>query len=146
MLEQPRVAPSDEGKAINARLARRWFEEVWNERKGETVRELFHRDIEGHMEGGIVRTPEDFLTARAAILDAFPDFKVTVEAVVADAEQAVVRWSAAGTHTGGGLGIPASGRPVSFRGTTWMVFSDGRFAKAWDSWNQGSLMQQLSSP
>jgi steroid delta-isomerase-like uncharacterized protein len=133
-------------RELNARLARRWFEEVWNQRNDATVHELLHPEIVGYMEGGTIRAPQDFLAARAAVLAALPNLKVTVEAVVADDEQAVVRWSAAGRHTGNGLGMAASQRPASFRGTTWMVFSNGRIVEAWDSWNQGLLMQQLAAP
>jgi steroid delta-isomerase-like uncharacterized protein len=133
-------------RELNAQLARRWFEEVWNQRKDATVHELLHPEIVAHMEGGMVRAPEDFLAARAAVLSALPNLKVTVEGVVADDEQAVVRWSAAGRHTGSGLGLVASQQPASFRGTTWMVFSDGRIIRAWDSWNQGLLLQQLAAP
>lgn len=146
MHENPQGArPVVTSDRVNARLARKWFEEVWNERKDATVHELLDPNIVAFMEGGEVRAPEHFLAARAAVLGALPDMRVTVEAVVADDEQAVVRWSATGTHTGDGLGVAASRRQVTFRGTTWMVFSQGRIVRAWDSWNQGLLMQQLSA-
>jgi hypothetical protein len=29
---------------------------------------------------------------------------------------------------------------------TWLVFSEGRIVKGWDSWNQGLLLQQLTMP
>ena len=109
----------------NAALARRWFEEVWNERKDATVSELFGAQSVGHMEGAEAHGPSQFLTMRASLLRAFPDLRVTVEDVIAEGEQAVVRWSVRGTHEGAVAGIPASGRGVSFRGMTWMKFANG---------------------
>jgi steroid delta-isomerase-like uncharacterized protein len=129
-----------------AELARRWFEEVWNGRKAATARTLLHPEGVGHLEGMDVRGPEEFLSARDALLGAFPDLRVRVEATVAQGEDVVVRWSAAGTHQGDGLGFPATSRAASFRGMTWMRFSDGRIVEGWDSWNVGRLLQELQAP
>ena len=133
-------------QSTNAELARRWFEEVWNQKKEATVLELLHPKIIGQMEGLEVRSREDFLQARAGLLDGFPDLVVTVEGVIAEGDDVVVRWSASGTHRGAGLGIPPTSRNVMFRGMSWLVFSEGRIVKGWDSWNQGLLFQQLSAP
>ena len=130
----------------NAELARRWFEEVWNQRRDATVPELLAPGAPGHMEGAEIVGPDQFLQARAALLDALPDIQVTVEATVAEGDDAVVRWSAKGTHRGGGLGLPASNRTVSFRGMSWMHFANGRIAEGWDSWNQEKLLQELAAP
>jgi len=129
----------------SAALARRWFEEVWNQRKDATVGELLADPCDGHMEGGDVRNPADFLAARAALLAAFPDIEVKVEDVIAEGDKAVVRWSATGTHRGHDLGIPASGRKASFRGMSWIRFANGKIVEGWDSWNMGRLMDDLRS-
>ena len=127
----------------NAALARRWFEEVWNQKKDATVTELFGAQSVGHMEGAEAHGPSQFLTMRASLFGAFPDLSVTEEDVLADGEQAVVRRSARGTHKRAVAGIPASGRGAAFRGMTWMKFSDGRIVEGWDSWNQGRLFEDL---
>jgi steroid delta-isomerase-like uncharacterized protein len=127
----------------NSALARRWFEEVWNQRREATVTELLGDDGIGHLEGGEVRGPSEFLAARAALLDAFPDLQVTVEDTVAEGNDVVVRWSASGTHRGEGLGFPASGKRASFRGMTWLRFNDGCIVEGWDAWNEGRLIQEL---
>jgi steroid delta-isomerase-like uncharacterized protein len=132
--------------AQNAALARRWFEEVWNARREETVRELMAPTVEGHMEGGLeVRGPGDFLAARETLLEAFPDFKVTVEDVIAEGDEVAVRWSASGSHRGESLGFPASNRHAAFRGITWLTFRDGQIVRGWDAWNQGRLLQELQA-
>jgi steroid delta-isomerase-like uncharacterized protein len=129
----------------NAALARRWFEEVWNARREETVYELMAPVCEGHLEGLEVGGPDDFAAARKTLLEAFPDFGVTVEDVIEQGDEVAVRWSATGTHRGESLGFPASNRPAAFRGITWMTFRDGRMVAGWDAWNQGRLLQELQS-
>src|SRR5262245_27651953 len=128
-----------------AALARRWFEEVWNQRKDATVSELMADPCDGHMEGGEVSNGAEFLAARAARRAALPDIRVKVEDVIAEGDKAVVRWSATGTHRGHDLGVPASGRKASFRGMSWIRFANGKIVEGWDSWNMGRLMEDLRS-
>jgi predicted ester cyclase len=130
----------------NADLARRWFEQVWNLRRDATVHELLHSGGIGHIEGADVHGPEEFLAARAALLGAFPDLRVTVEATVSEGPDVVVRWSAKGTHGGDGLGFAATARQALFRGMTWLRFSNGQVVEGWDSWNLGQLLQDLRTP
>lgn len=126
----------------NRALAIRWFRQVWNERCVETVDELFSIDGIGHTEGGD-QGPAQFKEARAGLLDAFPDIHLDVEDTAADRDHVVVRWRARGTHRGAGLGMPATDRPVDFRGMTWLVFKDGIIVEGWDSWNLGKLLESL---
>jgi steroid delta-isomerase-like uncharacterized protein len=129
----------------NAEKARRWFKEVWNQRRADTVREMIDPDGVCHSEGGELRGVQAFLDqVHGPFLTALPDLRLTVEGTVAEGDQVVVRWTAAGTHTGPGLGMPPSGRKVRFRGMTWMRFSDGKLVEGQDSWNLAGLLQALS--
>jgi predicted ester cyclase len=101
-----------------AALGRRWFEEVWNQRRNETIDELMHQEGRGHLEGREVRGPENFKAASAELLRAFPDLRVTVEDAIAQGNQVVVRWNATATHTGAALGLTPTGRSVAVRGMT----------------------------
>jgi steroid delta-isomerase-like uncharacterized protein len=128
----------------NVALARRWFEEVWNERRSDTVREMLTEESVCHSEAGPMKGPEAFLSqAHAPFLAAFADLHLTVEGTVAEGEQVVVRWRAEGTHTGDGLGVPATGRRVSFRGMTWIRYDGGKMMEGSDCWNQAGLLLAL---
>lgn len=126
-------------------ICRRWFEEVWNERRIGTIDELMKPDSVGHMEGGDVKGPEEFKKVHGEFLSAFPDLKVQIDDVVSDGETVVARWSVRGTHRGEGFGLAVSGLPVSFRGMTWLRVRDGKILEGWDNWNAGALMQTLSA-
>jgi steroid delta-isomerase-like uncharacterized protein len=129
----------------NAALVRRWLDEVWNQRRDATVHELLDPNAIGHLEGVVTRGVPDFLAARAFLLDAFPDLRVTAEGILAEGDEVTFRWSAEGTHRGDLLGIPATGQPIQFRGMTWLRFSNGRIVEGWDHWNQGRLMSELQA-
>jgi steroid delta-isomerase-like uncharacterized protein len=126
-------------------LARRWFEEVWTASGEPTIDALMAEDSIGHMEGAEVHGPAAFKAVRAQLLGAFPDLSIRVDEIIADGDNAVIRWNVAGSHEGDDLGIPASHQRVRFRGITWMKFRDGRIVEGWDAWNQGALIQQLSA-
>src|SRR5438270_11888813 len=101
-------------------IARRWFEEVWNARRGESIEELMERDAVGHMEGGDVHGPDEFRDARAVFLEGLPDMQITIEDILSQGERAAVRWKVCGTHMGSLFGIPPSHRRVEVRGTSWL--------------------------
>jgi len=51
-------------------LARRWFEEIWNERRVETIDELAHPECVGHHEGQPAsKGAEAFKTFRRQLLE-----------------------------------------------------------------------------
>ncbi|MEK6375056.1 MAG: ester cyclase [Acidobacteriota bacterium] len=126
-------------------LGRRWFEEVWNERREEAIDELMAPDAVGHMEGGDVAGPQGFREVRAIFLNALPDMHITVEDVLSDGDQAVVRWRVRATHTGELLGVAPSQRKIDFRGMSWLTVRDGKLAEGWDTWNLGGLLDSLRS-
>jgi steroid delta-isomerase-like uncharacterized protein len=128
----------------NEHLAVRWFEEVWNQRRTDTIDELLTDESVSYSEAGPLRGKQAFKEqTHAAFLSAFPDMRIAVEATVAQGDDVVVRWSVTGTHTGEGLGFPATGRQVAFRGMTWIRFRDGKMIEGWDAWNMGGLLQSL---
>lgn len=133
--------------AANAALARRWFEEVWNQRRVETIYELVTPESVSHGEQGDVFGPEVFHQGyHTEMCQALPDIRVTIEDIVAQGENVVVRWLATGTHLGTGFGCPPTQKKLSFRGMTWITYRDGKMAEGWDCWNVASLMQALSTP
>jgi steroid delta-isomerase-like uncharacterized protein len=127
-------------------LARRWFEEIWNQRRGATIDELMAADAVGLMEGvPDIRGRADFRNVRDIMLGAFPDLRIVVEDVLSDDSRAVVRWHLTASHKGDHFGFPATNQPVSFRGLTWLTFRNGQIVEGCDAWNQGAVMQALQN-
>jgi steroid delta-isomerase-like uncharacterized protein len=59
-------------------------------------------------------------------MSAFLDAAVRVEEEIAEGEKVVVRWTFSGTHKGSLLGIPATGKSVTWTGITIFRIVDGR--------------------
>jgi len=130
--------------STNAERVRRWYKEVWVPGGEPTVHELMAERLEGVMEGANVETREQFLEQRSILMQTFPDLSIVADDVIAEGDKVAVRWHVHATHKGDGLGFPATGRAVAFRGITWLEFKDGRIVRGWDSWNLGGLLQTLT--
>jgi steroid delta-isomerase-like uncharacterized protein len=129
----------------NVLLVRRWYEEVWNQRRAETIDELLLPESIGHLESGDVRGGDEFKTVRAELLSALPDLQITVDDTVAEGDNVVARWTVAATHAGEGLGVPPTHLPVTIKGMTWFRIEDGYILEGWDHWNLGGLIAQLQA-
>lgn len=119
-------------------LARRWFEEAWNERRDDVFADLVDAGCLGHHEDRVTQGPGEVKAMRDVMVGLIPDIKVTIEAILVEGQEAVVRWRFAGTAS-------SQARPVEFHGMTWLKFRDGRIIEGWDRWNQGGFVQQISA-
>ncbi len=132
--------------AENILLMKRWFEEVWNQGRMETVVELLDADATGFGQAGHgtgIHGPADFIPFVQRLRGAFPDIQTTVEEVFGADHQVVVRWAATMTHTGGDLGIPATNRKVHVTGMTMVHIKNGKIMAGWDNWDQLALLRQI---
>ncbi len=75
----------------------------------------------------------------------FPDLHIEIEATLSQADQVVVRWTATATHTGDGLGMPATGEAITFQGMTWIRVRDGKMIEGWQRSNIPEVMRSLTS-
>jgi steroid delta-isomerase-like uncharacterized protein len=129
----------------NIRLMKRWYEEVWQEKKDETIRELLAADAEvhGHVPASL-RGPEQFAQFAHQIRGAFPDLKVAVEDIFGDGDKVAARWVASGTHRGEGFG-PPSQKTIKVHGTSIVQFKDGKIVAGWDSWDRLGMLEQIGA-
>lgn len=130
-----------------ADLARRFFDEVWNQRREDVLERLAQPDAVSHRSTGETVSVAGFReTVHRPFTEAIPDLRIEVEDVVASDNQAVVRWRSTGTHAGDGFGCAPSGQHIDFRGMTWLVFRDDKVVEGWDCWDETALKQKLSTP
>jgi steroid delta-isomerase-like uncharacterized protein len=130
----------------NIQLMRRWFKEVWNDGKTETIYALLapdavatgQRDAEGELRG-----PDEFAEFVKVIRNAFPDIKLTIEDIFGSEDKVVVRWSATMTHSGEGLGVRPTGNRVRLTGISIARIANGRLVEGWDNWDQLGMMRQI---
>jgi len=126
----------------NKAVARSFFEDVLDTGKLENYSKSHAADFVAHAEGRLASLEEDMTAAREQ-RKAMPDMRVKVNHIVAEGDLVSVYWTASGTNTATGWGIPATGKSVSVSGMTLFRFERGLIQEEWSVFNQYSLMKQL---
>src|ERR1017187_8256486 len=132
----------------NVELMRRWFKEVWNEGRTQTIYDLLAPDAVaiGELEDGSqLRGPAEFVPFVERIRGAFPDINIVVEDVFGAGDKVVLRWSATMTHRGDHLGIPATGERVRIAGMTIARIGEKQIVEGWDNWDQLGMLKQIGA-
>lgn len=124
----------------NKELTRRWFEEVWNQRRGETIEELMAPSAVAHglaaADGlGPRNGPPAFRAFWSQFCGAFPDLKIRVEDLIAEEDRVAARISFTGTHQGPHLGTAPTGNQVRGTGITITRWRDGQIVEGWNEFD-----------
>jgi steroid delta-isomerase-like uncharacterized protein len=131
----------------NKALIREMVEEVFN--RGNTSRadeylaaDFVEREV---LPPGIPRDREGVKQLTIMLRSAFPDFKATIDDIVAEGDKMVVRQTWTGTHKGDFMGMPATGKCVSFGVIDIIRMSGGKAAEHWGLMDSMTMMQQLGA-
>lgn len=131
----------------NKAVARQLVEEVFNGGNVGAIDNYLTPDfvereeLPPGMPGG-----RDGVKALTSMLhSAFPDFKARIDDLVAEGDRVVMRQTWSGTHQGEFMGIPATGRQVSFGVIDILRMVDGRCAEHWGQMDSMGLMMQLGA-
>lgn len=106
---------ADENKAVY----RRWLRELWEEGELAAAVELIAPDfVDRAPYPGVIADREGHKQVVAMLHAAFPDWRFTIEHLVAEGDKVVGRWRMDATHGGdiAFMGIPASGKQVAMTG------------------------------
>jgi len=130
----------------NVALFKRWFEEVWNQKRRETIYELFAADGVAYGvsdSGGDLRGPAELLPFYERLITAFPDIHLTVEDCFSIGDKVVGRYTATLTHTSDYMGLAASGKSATAKGISIVRVANGKFEESWDCWDRLALMHGI---
>ncbi len=116
----------------NKAVVRRYLERFVSAGDTSIAEELFTPDYVNHTAGGGINSGrEGMARSIAALKAAFPDWRVTIESMVAEGDQVVDRFRITATHTGSVNGIPASGTRIDALGIHMWRLADGKLAEGW---------------
>ncbi|MBV9604946.1 MAG: ester cyclase [Solirubrobacterales bacterium] len=112
----------------------------------ETIDELVAPDA-------VISTPLPIAETGAALLKevfarlhrAFPDLQITIEDLIAEGNKVVARDTVTGTHLGEYMGIPPTGKSVTYNEIFICRFEDSRIAETWGVVDVLSQLRQLGA-
>ena len=121
---------ADDNKAIVGQF----MEEVLNRRQPAALGRL--------VDGQATDRLQSSLTLYL-VLTAFPDFRLSVEHMIADGDTVTVLSTFTGTHQGPFMGLPPTGRGVRGRMANTFRVVDGKIVDSWQNFDPWGLIQQL---
>jgi predicted SnoaL-like aldol condensation-catalyzing enzyme len=121
----------------NKQIILRWFDEVWNQGRRETIAELYAPDGNLHDGATTYRGREDFYNCYDKLRSEFSKFKVNPIISLAEGDLVCLHWSAEFCHN-------PSDKTLKVTGTSVVRIKDGRFVEAWQNWDQAHLAAQLT--
>lgn len=131
--------------AENKALARRVFEQMFNEGNLDVADELFAPGYVDHDPSlpQDVHGPEGFKEYVGMYRAAFPDLHVQIEDQLAEGDRVATRWTGTGTHNGELAGIIPTGKRVTLPGMEIVRIANGKLIEGWEGYDSGTLMRQL---
>jgi steroid delta-isomerase-like uncharacterized protein len=110
----------------------------------QTIDELVEPDSVIHTPLPIKATGAQLLKEVFARLHrAFPDLHITIEDLIEEGDKVVSRNTVTGTHQGEYMGIPPTGKSVTYNEIFILRFTGGRIAETWGVVDVFSQMKQL---
>lgn len=102
-------------------VVRRYFEEFHNGRQHDIIVEIIDPEL-----------VEPTREATRKIITGFPDYRFTIDDQIGEGDRVATVWSAEGTHQGEWDspigGIPASGKQLTWTGTTTVRVTNGKIS------------------
>ena len=131
----------------NKALVRQMVEEIFNRGNMSRADEFLAPDFVEREElpPGIPRDREGVKQLTIMLRSAFPDFKATIDDIVAEGDKVVIRQTWSGTHKGEFMGIPPTGKSVSFGVIDIIRIAGGKFVEHWGQMDSMGMMQQLGA-
>ncbi len=125
--------------AENKALVRRYFEEFHNRR---------HLDLGEHILGPELLEPT--VGVAAMLRTAFPDYQLTIDDQIAEADKVATVWTGSGTHHGewaSPIGpVSPTGKAATWTGTTTLRIAEGKIAEVvGTNWDHLGILQQLGA-
>ena len=131
----------------NKALVRQMVEEVFNGGNMSLVDELFAVDFVEHEElpPGTPPGREGAKAITTAIRSAFPDFKATIEHIIAEGDKVFIRMTWSGTQAGEFMGVPSTGKKFAVGVFDVVRMENGKIVEHWGLMDSMGMMQQLGA-
>lgn len=131
----------------NKASVRQLVEELLNQGNMSVIDELFAPDFVEHEElpPGIPPGREAPKLLFTMLRSAFPDFKATIEHLIAEGDKVVLYMTWTGTQKGEFMGVPPTGKSISIGVIDIIRLAEGKYVEHWGIMDSMAMMQQLGA-
>jgi steroid delta-isomerase-like uncharacterized protein len=124
-------------------IVQRFVDEVISSGNLDRVDDLVTSDYAYHAPGMEIRGPDWIKGVFAMLRSAFPDWRESIDDLIAADDRVVFRVTGRGTHRGEFIGHPPTGARVEVAGIDIVRLEGERIAEHWAVFDQFGLLQQL---
>ena len=129
----------------NKALFRSWCEVISQNRLDRAEEIIAPDEVDHALPPGIPSGLEGLKQVFTLLHTAFPDLQIEIEDLIAEGDKVVGRVTARGTHQGEFMGIPPTGKPVSFNAIDVVRIAGGKIVERWSQADNLALLQQLGA-
>jgi predicted ester cyclase len=123
----------------NKAVVRRWVKEVINNKNMAVADEVLSPELESPFGGR-----DEYKNLIAYLHSTFPDFHQSIDALIAEGDTVVERWTNRATHTGGEYhGVPPTGKQMEGPGVDIFRVVDGQIVEQWGVFDRLHLWREL---
>ncbi|HEX2118589.1 MAG TPA: ester cyclase [Acidimicrobiales bacterium] len=115
--------------AANEAVVRRFYEEVFNQRREDVIREVISSDYVDYGHDPPGRGPEGAIDDFRGVLAVSDDARYDIEDLVAAGDTVAVRWTGHLTHTGPIAGIEPTGKKLTLPGMSFYKLRNGQIVE-----------------
>jgi len=117
----------------NKITARRWSEDLWGRGNLAIADEIIAPDYVRHDPGDPfpAHGPEEVKRIVTMLRTTLPDLNIEIEAMVAEGDMVVTRYTATATDTVGYMGMAPTGKKIRTTAMQFFRFENGKVAESW---------------
>jgi steroid delta-isomerase-like uncharacterized protein len=142
MTRQNSPSTTDKNKAI----CRMFFEEMLNKANFSIIEQLVDPDVISHDPfPGQAKGAKGLRDTMKLFHTAFPDMKIIMNDMIAEDNRVMNKFTVTGTHKGEFMGIPATGKKISYEEVVILRLKDEKIVEHWAVADALSLMQQIGA-
>ena len=129
----------------NKATARRWSEELWGRGNLAIADEIIAADYVRHDPGDPfpARGPEDVKRIVTMLRTMLPDLNIEIDAMVAEGNMVVSRYTATATDTVGYMGMAPTGKTIRTTAIQFFQFDNGKVVESWAVRDDLGTLRQL---
>ena len=134
---------SEQNKAVIRRLR----EEILSSHDLSKLDGLYADDYVYHGPPmiGDVKGRDAFRQLATGFIAGIPDFRERVVDQIGEGDRVATRLAGGGTHRGTLMGVPGTGKPMTWTATVVSRFAHGKIAEEWVEFDLLSFLQQLGA-
>ena len=126
----------------NKAVVRRVFDDLFTRGRYEFINDIYTKDCAVHFRGRNNRL-EEAVAEGKGWRSAAPDLVMKVDSMVVQRDFVMVDWTALGTNTGKGNGVPASGKRILIHGNSKFRLVNGKIAEVWNEYDRDEIFRQV---